>query len=58
MKGNIHWVCGEARATPARCASTTACSRVPHPGAGDRDFLDDLNPDSKNVITRAISSRR
>jgi glutaminyl-tRNA synthetase len=23
---------------------------VPHPGAGDTDFLKDLNPDSKKVV--------
>jgi glutaminyl-tRNA synthetase len=24
--------------------------RVPHPGSGDRNFVDDLNPDAKRVI--------
>ena len=37
--------------TPPKCASTTACSRPAAPGAGDRDFLDDLNPASKVAIT-------
>jgi len=27
---------------------------VPHPGAGDTDFLKDLNPDSKKAVTRQI----
>ena len=25
--------------------------KVPHPGAGDRNFLDDMNPDAKRTIT-------
>ena len=28
--------------------------KLPHPGAGDRDFLKDLNPDSKKVITAQL----
>jgi glutaminyl-tRNA synthetase len=49
-------------AYPAKSACTTACSAVPAPGArreGDapeleRDFLDDLNPASKTVITAML----
>jgi glutaminyl-tRNA synthetase len=28
--------------------------RVANPGAGDRDFLQDLNPDSKKVVTAQL----
>jgi glutaminyl-tRNA synthetase len=28
--------------------------RVANPGAGDRDFLQDLNPDSKKVVTARL----
>ena len=28
--------------------------RVPHPGAGGRDFLEDLNPNAKKIITAYV----
>jgi len=50
VKGNIHWV-SAAHAYECQVRLYDRLFRVPHPGAGDRDFLDDLNPDSKRVIT-------
>jgi glutaminyl-tRNA synthetase len=49
VKGNIHWVCAK-RAYRAQVRLYDRLFRVPHPGAGERDFLDDLNPDSKRTI--------
>ena len=53
MKGNIHWVsakqsyAAEVRLSDRRC-------REPNPGAGDREYLEDLNPDSKRVIAACL----
>ncbi len=53
VKGNIHWV-----STQYACASEVRLYdrlfKVPNPGAGDRDFLLDLNPDSKKTITAQL----
>jgi len=49
VKGNIHWVCANS-AYRAEVRLYDRLFRVPHPGAGDRSFLDDINPDSKRVI--------
>jgi glutaminyl-tRNA synthetase len=49
VKGNIHWVCAKS-AYRAQVRLYDRLFRVPHPGAGERDFLDDLNPDSKRTI--------
>ncbi|MBL8511431.1 MAG: glutamine--tRNA ligase, partial [Betaproteobacteria bacterium] len=49
VKGNIHWVC----ATSAYQAVVRLFDRlfkVPHPGRASENFLDDLNPHSKEVI--------
>ena len=53
VKGNIHWVCGDARlrGRSAALRPPVHARRIPAPG--ERDFLDDLNPDAKKVITRA-----
>jgi glutaminyl-tRNA synthetase len=53
VKGNIHWV---------SAAHSLACDvrlydrlfKVAHPGSGDRDFLDDINPESLTVITAQL----
>jgi glutaminyl-tRNA synthetase len=46
VKGNIHWVSvRHACAAPVRLYDRLFGH--PHPGAGDRDFLLDLNPDSR-----------
>ncbi|MCX7628277.1 MAG: glutamine--tRNA ligase/YqeY domain fusion protein [Methylophilaceae bacterium] len=53
VKGNIHWV-SAAHAHPAEVRLYDRLFRVPHPGAGDRDYLDDLNPDSVKIITAQL----
>jgi len=50
VKGNIHWVCAR-NAYRAEVRLYDRLFKVPHPGAGERSFLDDLNPDAKRVIT-------
>jgi glutaminyl-tRNA synthetase len=53
VKGNIHWVSAQhSGASEVRLYDRLFKS--PHPGAGDRDFLQDLNPDSKQVITAQL----
>ena len=44
----------EARATRREVRLYDRLFNVPHPGAGDADFLKDLNPDSKKVITAQL----
>ncbi|MGH8618906.1 MAG: glutamine--tRNA ligase/YqeY domain fusion protein [Burkholderiales bacterium] len=53
VKGNIHWV-SAAQAYPCEVRLYDRLFKEPHPGAGDRDFLKDLNPDSKRVITAML----
>ena len=53
VKGNIHWVCAKQR-LPGEVRLYDRLFKVPHPGAGERDFLDDLNPDAKKVITAQL----
>jgi glutaminyl-tRNA synthetase len=52
VKGNLHWVAVDG----AHAAEVRLYDRlfaVPAPGAGERDFLEDLNPDScKRVIAQ------
>jgi glutaminyl-tRNA synthetase len=50
VKGNIHWVSAR-HAYAAEVRLYDRLFKSPHPGAGDKDFLADLNPDSKRVIT-------
>jgi glutaminyl-tRNA synthetase len=50
VKGNIHWVCAKS-ADRAQARLYDRLFKVPHPGAGERNFLDDLNPGSKTLIT-------
>ena len=49
VKGNIHWVSAR-HAYPAEVRLYDRLFKVPHPGAGGRDFLEDMNPDAKRVI--------
>ena len=49
VKGNIHWVSAK-HALECEVRLYDRLFKTEHPGAGDRDFLDDLNPDSKTVI--------
>jgi glutaminyl-tRNA synthetase len=52
VKGNIHWVSiTHAYAAPVRLYERLF--KVPQPGT-ERDFLEDLNPDSKQVITAQL----
>jgi glutaminyl-tRNA synthetase len=53
VKGNIHWVSvRHAHAAEVRLHDRLFSS--PHPGAGERDFLLDLNPASKKLITAQL----
>ncbi|MCC7547156.1 MAG: glutamine--tRNA ligase/YqeY domain fusion protein [Burkholderiales bacterium] len=49
VKGNIHWV-SAAHACRTEVRLYDRLFKVPHPGAGGRDFLDDMNPDARRVI--------
>ena len=50
VKGNIHWVCARS-AYHAEVRLYDRLFKVPHPGAGESDYLDDINPDAKQTIT-------
>jgi glutaminyl-tRNA synthetase len=49
VKGNIHWVSAR-HAYAAEVRLYDRLFKVPNPGAGDGDFVADLNPDSRRVI--------
>ena len=52
VKGNIHWLSAKhAYAAPVRLYDRLFA--VPHPGA-ERDFLLDINPQSKQLITAQL----
>ena len=52
VKGNIHWLSVKhAHATEVRLYDRLF--KVPQPGS-ERDFLEDLNPDSKKIITACV----
>jgi glutaminyl-tRNA synthetase len=55
VKGNIHWV-SAAHAYAAEVRLYDRLFKEAHPGAGDRNYLDDLNPDSLKVITAQMES--
>ncbi|MCJ0762446.1 glutamine--tRNA ligase/YqeY domain fusion protein [Variovorax terrae] len=50
VKGVITWV-GAADAVPAEVRLYDRLFAVPHPDTGDKDFLEELNPDSLKVVT-------
>jgi glutaminyl-tRNA synthetase len=52
VKGNIHWLCAKS-AGEARVHLYDRLFRVEHPGS-DRDFLEDLNPESRSTITARV----
>jgi glutaminyl-tRNA synthetase len=52
VRGTIHWVSAR-HAVDAEVRLYDRLFSVPEPGAGDRDFLDDLNPRSLEVIPHA-----
>jgi len=53
VKGNIHWV-SVKHAGAAAVGLYDRLFKVPNPGGGERDFLLDLNPDSKKMITAKL----
>src|SRR5690606_3998052 len=53
VKGNIHWL-SAAHAYECEVRLYDRLFRVPHPGAGDSDFLADINPDAKKVVTACL----
>jgi glutaminyl-tRNA synthetase len=53
VKGNIHWVSAR-HAYQCEVRLYDRLFRVPHPGAGGRDFLLDLNPEAKKVISAQL----
>jgi glutaminyl-tRNA synthetase len=53
VKGNIHWVSAE-HAYAAEIRLYDRLFKEAHPGAGDTNYLDDINPDSVKVITAQL----
>ncbi len=53
VKGNIHWV-GAKHSHTAQVRLYDRLFKVPHPGTGDADFLKELNPDSKKLVTAQL----
>ncbi|MCB5189125.1 glutamine--tRNA ligase/YqeY domain fusion protein [Methylobacillus arboreus] len=53
VKGNIHWV-SAAHAYTAEVRLYDRLFKEAHPGAGNRDYLDDINPDSVKTITAQL----
>ena len=53
VKGNIHWVSAR-HAYECEVRLYDRLFSVPHPGAGERDFLLDINPDAKKTIKAQI----
>lgn len=55
VKGNIHWV-SAAHAYEAEVRLYDRLFKEAHPGEGDRDFLQDINPNSVQTITVQLES--
>jgi glutaminyl-tRNA synthetase len=53
VKGNITWV-GVADGVKAEVRLYDRLFTVPQPGTGDKDFLEELNPDSLKVVTAYV----
>ncbi len=53
VKGNIHWVSAQ-HAHKAEIRLYDRLFKEAHPGSGDSNYLDDLNPDSVKVITAQL----
>ncbi len=53
VKGNIHWV-SAAHAYSAEVRLYDRLFKEAHPGAGDRNYLDDINPDSVKTINAQL----
>ena len=53
VKGNVHWVAvADAQACEVRLYDRLFS--VPNPGAGERDFLLDINPDAKRIVQAQV----
>ncbi|CAM3787382.1 glutamine--tRNA ligase/YqeY domain fusion protein [Polynucleobacter antarcticus] len=50
VKGNIHWI-SATEAVPAEVRLFDHLFNDPHPDSGDKNFLDAINPQSKQTIT-------
>ena len=50
VKGNIHWI-SAAEAIPAQVRLYDHLFTDPHPDSGDKNFLDAINPHSKQTIS-------
>ena len=50
VKGNIHWVSAQ-HAYECEVRLFDRLFKDPHPGAGDRDFIADLNPAARKIVT-------
>jgi len=55
VKGNIHWVSAQ-HAYECEVRLYDRLFKEAHPGEGDRDFLNDMNPNSVTVITAQLES--
>ena len=53
VKGNIHWVSAQ-HAYAAEVRLYDRLFKEAHPGEGDRDYINDLNPNSVKVITAQL----
>ncbi len=53
VKGNIHWVSAQ-HAYAAEVRMYDRLFKEANPGSGDRDFLDDINPNSVQTITAQL----
>jgi glutaminyl-tRNA synthetase len=53
VKGNIHWV-SAAHSYAAEVRLYDRLFKDAHPGEGERNYLDDLNPDSVRSITAQL----
>jgi len=53
VKGNIHWLSAR-HAYPCEVRLYDRLFKDPHPGSGDRDYIKDLNPDSKKTIAAQL----
>ncbi len=53
VKGNIHWVSAR-HACECEVRLYDRLFKVPHPGAGERDFLLDINPEAKKTIRAQV----
>ena len=55
VKGNIHWLSAH-ESVQAEVRLYDRLFSAAHPGAGDRDFLLDLNPDSRKTVIAWVES--